>query len=114
MPFIDKNSSNKMNKGSLYNQFIELGRLPMELAKMKSFDEILKSNKDQNQNTFTPSVATFGVTPPNTNLVIQRSLTILSSIEHQNLFKWYQEFSETMKLCQWDSNTALTVLFSIT
>lgn len=54
------------------------------------------------------------MTPPNTTLKIQRTIQLLSSLEHQDIIKYRKEFLDIMALCNWNEQTANDVLISLT
>ncbi|EJW01826.1 hypothetical protein EDEG_03693, partial [Edhazardia aedis USNM 41457] len=53
------------------------------------------------------------VTPLNTNINIQREVTLLYDIEQQDIIRWKKEFKDVSALCGWDNETACMVLDSI-
>ena len=62
---------------------------------------------------FHPTTDTFTISPPNTNLTLQKKITHLESIEKQNILAWYDEFAETCRLCGWNDETIETTLIFI-
>ncbi|KAG0439307.1 hypothetical protein DMUE_2521 [Dictyocoela muelleri] len=62
------------------------------------------------QTTFVPKQISFTITPPNTNISIQRSFTMLESIPEQDLFKWKEELIQTISLASWDEETSIGVI----
>ncbi|KAG0420220.1 hypothetical protein EQH57_0250 [Dictyocoela roeselum] len=59
------------------------------------------------QRTFVPQQVSFTITPPNTNISIQRTFAMLESIQEQDLFKWREELFQTISLTSWDEQTAI-------
>ncbi|KAG0438125.1 hypothetical protein DMUE_3283 [Dictyocoela muelleri] len=59
---------------------------------------------------FVPQRITFTITPPNTNIGIQRSFTMLESIEKQYLYKWKEEILQTASIASWDEPTTVGVV----
>ncbi|KAG0435920.1 Transposon Tf2-6 polyprotein, partial [Dictyocoela muelleri] len=100
---------NKFNlHQSLYNTLLLHGHIPH----VSGIISLLAKEK-QNENSeegYKAQRITFSITPPNTNISIQRSFAMLESIEHQDLFSWKDEFEQTIALASWDENTALGVL----
>ncbi|KAG0420404.1 hypothetical protein EQH57_0160, partial [Dictyocoela roeselum] len=62
--------------------------------------------------TYTSQKIEFTHTPPNTTISIRRSFSMLEDIQKQDLFKWRNEFIQTVKLAQWNEVTAVEVLKS--
>ena len=87
----------RLNKLSLYNYVLSYGRLPEELVKMNSLDAMVNSTERSHKQhgSFVAQKATFSIVPPNTTLTLQRSLTILTDLEQQDIFEWYKELQET-------------------
>lgn len=115
---MEDNGQNKrtqrINKKSVYLNYlvngpgyVKMSSLTREIARENKLEKHAEEKEFGNKATFT-------ITPANTNLSIQRSLTCITDIEKQDLFKWKAEFLETRKICNWDEATSISVLESTT
>ncbi|KAG0442056.1 hypothetical protein DMUE_0574 [Dictyocoela muelleri] len=102
----NKKSSIKM---SFYNQLIFYGRISPESVKLNS------TRKDFSERLIDENFITkreFKHTPTNTTISIRMSFSMLEEIQKQDLFKWSDEFKQTVKLAGWNDITAVEVLRS--
>lgn len=109
------NNINKYNYKSLYLNYLLSAQNHVKMSSLT--DQYIKNkerNDNLNKNHHQEEFATFTIQIPSTTLTIQRKLACLTNIQHQDLFKWKTNFLETKLVCNWDENTAITVLENIT
>ncbi|KAG0435614.1 hypothetical protein DMUE_4641, partial [Dictyocoela muelleri] len=98
---------------SLFNYLLYTGRVPRGhdmLSLTREKDRYSKKSKDDQ---YEPARATFKLTPPGTTLEIQRSIPLLEDISKQDIFEWKREIIETATLSQWNEETTIQVIKSI-
>ncbi|KAG0420474.1 Transposon Tf2-6 polyprotein [Dictyocoela roeselum] len=93
---------------SLYQYLLIHGRVPHEPGIISLLAK--EDNSNTERESFTPQRITFTLSPPNTNISIQRSFTMLESISKQDIFKWKDEILQTMELAAWDEPTTIGVI----
>ena len=98
---------NRRPQLSIYNYYIEYGKALQERDIMNSFSQ---SSDDFDHH---PKKVIFKYEVKNTKLTLERELEYLEYLRYQDLSKWIQEFKDTVKLCTWEEETALSVLKSI-
>ncbi|KAG0441748.1 hypothetical protein DMUE_0823 [Dictyocoela muelleri] len=97
-------------KHSLYNQLLSFGRISPESVKLNSTE---KDFREENlENSYIPQKIEFTHTPLNTTISIKRTYSMLEDIQRQDLFRWRNEFMQTVKLTRWEEQTAVEVLKS--
>ncbi|KAG0442137.1 hypothetical protein DMUE_0507 [Dictyocoela muelleri] len=105
-----KLNKSDLTRHSFYNQLLLWGRISPESVKLNSTRKVIRVKTfDEN---YTPQKIEFTHTPPNTTISIRRSFSMLEDIQRQDLFKWKNEFIQTVKLAQWNEVTAVEVLRS--
>ena len=102
-----------MKNNSLYDYLITSGRIPQGNDIMNSsskdpwdhsYCKYLRGPYSSNtrngaiadyDSNFTPERANFSITPSNTTLVINRTISLFTNIDKQDLFQWKEELFQT-------------------
>ncbi|KAG0435947.1 hypothetical protein DMUE_4464, partial [Dictyocoela muelleri] len=93
---------------SLYNQLLLFGRISPESVKLNSTRKDFEES--YNDEKYNPQRIEFTHIPNNTTISIKRSFSMLEDIQKQNLFKWKNELTQTVKLAKWDNETVSEIL----
>ncbi|KAG0438227.1 hypothetical protein DMUE_3219, partial [Dictyocoela muelleri] len=102
-------NKHELQQMSLFNFLLLTGRVPRGHDMLSLTKEIRRVEND----TYKPTRATFTITPPNTNLQIQRTLPLLEDLDKQDIFALREEILETASIAYWDEVTTLQVIKSI-
>ncbi|KAG0440246.1 hypothetical protein DMUE_1881 [Dictyocoela muelleri] len=98
---------NLVKQTSRYNFILINGCVPHESGIMSSLS---KEEQQVETNTYEPQRISFTITPSNTNISIQRSFSMLESIENQDIFKCKDEIIQTQQLALWNESTTVGVV----
>lgn len=112
-------NNERVNKNTTKSIYLNHLLYTHDYVKMSSLASAYKRHKEkkdltkQTNNAYKEQHATFTVQVPNTSLTIQRLLPCLHDVNKQDMFKWKSIFYETIRLCNWSEETAITVLENV-